>query len=128
MARVQALTEPARIVRAAETVSGTVTPTAPGGDVIPYVANGNLTINGPTSPDDGQPLKLRVRANGADRTVTFASGSTPKIVPSTGLTLGPYTVPRGRVLIAALEYAGDRRTSADAADPAWVLTAATVSG
>lgn len=101
-----------------------------GGTISNIVVGGNITVAGPTNPSDGQVMKYRLRANGADRTVTFAAAASgaPKIVASTGVTLGPYTVPRGRVLIAALEYVADRRTSADAADPAWVLTAATISG
>lgn len=128
MPRIAQLTELDRIVRSGTVASALQPDASVGGDVSNLIATGNITLSGPTNPVDAQVLRFRVRAQGADRTVTFSSTSTPKIVASTGITLGPYTVPRGRVLVAALEYCADRRTSTDAADPAWVLTAATVSG
>lgn len=96
---------------------------AQGGNIANITATGNITINAPTNPTDGQIMRYRVVASGAQRTVTFAG-----IVASTGLTLGPFTVLRGAVLIAALEYVSIRQTSAGVAAPSWVLTAATVSG
>lgn len=95
-----------------------------GGNIANITATGNITINAPTSPSDGQIMRYRVLASGAQRTVTFGGG----IVGSTGLTNLVFTVPRGTVLISALEYVSIRQTSAGAAAPAWVLTAATVSG
>lgn len=93
------------------------TPDAAGaGNIIDVTATGNLTINAPTNPVNGQLLRLAVLASGALRTVTFSG-----VAVSTGLTVGPYSVPQDQVLLAVLTYSTLRTT------PAWVLTACTVS-
>jgi hypothetical protein len=92
-------------------------------NIVDLDVTGNATINPPSNPTNGQVMRYRCVAQGAQRTVTLGLG----FVASSGLTLGPYTIPQGRVLIFAIEYVGIRTTSAGAAAPAWVLTAATIS-
>lgn len=112
------------------TVSASLTSNAADGgngrpaNIVDLAVTGNATINPPSSPTNGQVMRYRCVAQGAQRTITLGSG----FVASTGLTLGPYTIPQGRVLIFAIEYVNIRTTSAGAAAPAWVLTAATISG
>jgi hypothetical protein len=93
-------------------------------NIVDLTVTGNITINPPTNPTNGQVMRYRCVAQGAQRTVTLASG----FVSSSGLTLGPYTIPQGRVLIFTIEYVGIRTTSAGVAAAAWVLTAATTTG
>lgn len=121
--RMPAVTNPIRT----GTLSTFLTPDAAraqGGTITNLSATGDGTLNAPTNPTDGQIMRYRIVATGANRSISFGGG----IVKSTGLTLGPYPVPRGAVLICAIEYVSTRQTSAGAAAPAWVLTAATVSG
>lgn len=114
----------------AGTVSSSLTSNAADGgngrpaNIVDLAVTGNATINPPSNPTNGQVMRYRCVAQGAQRTVTLGSG----FVASTGLTLGPYTIPQGRVLIFTIEYVNIRTTSAGAAAPAWVLTAATTTG
>jgi hypothetical protein len=88
--------------------------------------NGNATVLPPTNPADFQQFKYHLLAVGADRTITFDSA----IIAAPGLPdgNGPYTITRGKVLVAMLEYIGNRGTppSSDTNAPVWALMAAAV--
>lgn len=56
------------------TYAASLTPDASQGNYRVVTATGDLTLNPPTSPADGQMLRLRVIASAAQRTVTFAAG------------------------------------------------------
>ena len=66
-------------VHALGTTSGTVAPNAANGNVQTITLNGNLTINGFTSPVSGQTITLIITTGGTGRTLTssmlFAGGS-----------------------------------------------------
>lgn len=99
------------------TVSTSLTIDAAGaGNVVDLTATGNITLNAPTNPVNGQQLRVNVLASGAARTVTWSG-----VVASTGLTLGAYSVPQNLVGLFLVTYSTLRTT------PAWVLTSATVS-
>jgi hypothetical protein len=61
------------------TTSGTIAPNAANGNVQTITLNGNLTINGFTSPISGQTITLIITTGGTGRTLTssmlFAGGS-----------------------------------------------------
>lgn len=61
------------------TTSGTIAPNAANGNIQTITLNGNLTINGFTSPVSGQTITLIITTNGTGRTLTssmlFAGGS-----------------------------------------------------
>lgn len=101
----------------ATTVTTTVTPDASTGPIFNWsCTTATLAVGVPTSPADREVLRIAViRSTAASVVVTF-NGS---IALSTGLTSSAYTVPSGKVLLAAVEYS--------AMLGAWVLTAATVS-
>lgn len=105
-------------------VSSSVTSDASSGagNLVNLQITGNVTINAPTNPVDWQTFEHHMVAVGADRTVTFAGGYVPG-----GAGLGPYTVPRGKVLIAKSVYVGNRATAADAAAPAWALVSVDIT-
>jgi hypothetical protein len=92
------------------------------GNLINLQINGNVTINALTNPTDHQVIEHHMVAVGASRTVTFAGGYI-----NGGYGLGPFTVPRGAVLVARSIYVGNRATSADVAAPAWVLIWVSIS-
>lgn len=92
------------------------------GNLVNITTNGAITVNPPTNPVDWQEFDHHFVAVGADRTVTFAGGYV-----TAGPSLGPWTVPRGKVLVTRSEYIGNRATSADAAAPAWALVSAGVT-
>jgi hypothetical protein len=77
-------------------------------------ANTVTTVSG-TVPD-GFVQRFHFYASGGTRAVTF-SATTYRA--STGLTLGPFSIPSGQVLIAAVEYSQTLNM--------FILTAATVS-
>ncbi len=54
--------------------TGTVTPVATATSLFTFTVSGALTINGPSSPTDGQKIMLRV-INDASHSVTLATGS-----------------------------------------------------
>jgi len=66
-------------VHALGTTSGTIAPNAANGNVQTITLNGNLTINGFTSPVSGQTITLVITTGGTGRTLTstmlFAGGS-----------------------------------------------------
>jgi hypothetical protein len=66
-------------VHALGTTSGTIAPNAANGNVQTITLNGNLTINGFTSPVSGQTITLIINTGGTGRTLTssmlFAGGS-----------------------------------------------------
>lgn len=101
----------------ATSVTTSVTPNASAGSILNYsCTTATLAIGVPTSPADRQVLRIAVvRSTAAQVVVTFNAS----IVLSTGLASSAYTVPSGKVLLAAVEYS--------AMITAWVLTAATVS-
>ncbi len=107
-------------------VSSTVTSDAASGagNLINLNVNGNITIVAPINPTDHQVLEHHCVAVGADRQVTFTGTA---YVLAGAATLGPYTVPRGKVLVARSAYLGNRATVADVAAPAWGLISAEVS-
>lgn len=106
-------------------VTSTVTSDAGSGagNLVNINTNGNITVGAPTNPVDWQEFEHHFVAVGADRTVTFTGGYVLGGAP----TLGPYLVPRGKVLIARSVYIGNRATAADAAAPAWALVSAAVT-
>lgn len=70
------------------TYNASLTPVASDGNYRVCTATGNLTLNEPTSPADGQMWRIRIIASGAQRTVTLNAGRLPShideelIVPS----------------------------------------------
>lgn len=90
------------------------------GNLINLQITGDATINPPSNPTDYQELRHHCVAVGADRKVTFGAGYSP----TTGIPLGPYVIPRGKVLVTRSEYIGNRATAADVAAPAWALVEA----
>jgi hypothetical protein len=94
----------------------TIDPTIPG-NRINMTATGDITAYAVTSTgaQDGQVLQLVVLASGASRNVIFASA----IRISSGVTRGPYAVPSGQILRAAVEFS--------TLTNAWALVAATVT-
>lgn len=92
------------------------------GNLINLQLNGDATINALTNPTDHQVIEHHMVAVGASRTVTFAGGYV-----SGGYGLGPFTVPRGAVLVARSIYVGNRANSSDASTPAWVLISVGIS-
>ena len=94
----------------------TIDPTTPG-NRINITATGDissLAVSG-TGALDGQVLQLIILASAASRSVTFASS----LRTTTGISRGPYTVPSGQILRAAVEYS--TLTSA------WAILAVTVT-
>ncbi len=87
------------------------------GNLVNIAVNGNITVNALTNPSDFQEIRHHFVAVGADRTVTFAGG----FLPSGGAALGPYAIPRGKVLVTRSEYLGNRNDAADVDAPAWAL-------
>lgn len=102
-------------VAASITTTTAVTLDASQGNLRNITATANVTLNAPTSPVDGQQLRVNVLASGAIRTVTFSG-----VLLTTGITLGPYSVPSGAVGLFLLTYTALRAT------PAWYLVAAAV--
>jgi hypothetical protein len=99
------------------TVSTSLTIDAAGaGNIVDLTATGNITLNAPTNPVNGQQLRVNVLASGAARTVTWSGVQT-----STGITLGAYSIAQNAIGLFLLTYSTLRTT------PAWVLTSATVS-
>jgi hypothetical protein len=68
-----------------------------------------------TGAGNRQTIELCILASAAARNVTFATA----IRTSTGITRGPYAIPSGQILIAALKFS--------TLTGAWTLVAATVS-
>ena len=98
-------------------VTTSVTPNAANGSILNYsCTTATLAVGVPTNPVDRQVLRVAVKRSTAAQVVVTFNAS---IVLSTGLTSSAYTVPSGKVLLAAVEYA--------ALISVWVLTAATVS-
>lgn len=93
-----------------------IDPTVPG-NRINITATGAITSLAVSAIGalDGQVLQLIILASAADRAVTFASS----LRTTTGVSRGPYTVPSGQILRAAVEYS--TLTSA------WAILAATVT-
>lgn len=76
-------------------------------------ATGNITLNVPTNPTDGQVLQFTILASGATRTVAFAAG----IGRLTGV-LASYDVPSTKIMRLALRYS--------ALDSSWTAESAAV--
>lgn len=57
------------------TYAATITPVATGAKTYRCTLTGNLTLNGPTSPVDGQQVIFELTASGAARTVTLTTGA-----------------------------------------------------
>lgn len=93
-----------------------IDPTVPG-NRINMTATGDITSFAVSTIGalDGQVLQLIVLASAASRNVTFASS----LRTTTGVSRGPYTVPSGQILRAAVEYS--------ALTSAWAILAATVT-
>jgi hypothetical protein len=108
------------------TVSASLTSDASttAGNLVNLDITGAATINPPTNPTDFQQLRYHCVAVGAARTVTFGAG----ILTTTGITLGPYSLTRGQVLAALLEYVGNKNSATDVDAPAWALMSATIVG
>lgn len=98
---------------------GTQTSFSSAANIWEFQATNDLIIPVPSSGTSGQVLRGRVYAEAADRTVTFASGWRK----TTGLTLGPHTVPDGEVFIFAVEYFFNVAWSVNI----WMLTAYTTT-
>lgn len=94
------------------TYAATITPNASTGSNFKVTATGNLTLNPPTSPTDGQMVMVEVRASGAARAVTLASG----ILLTTGLA-ATLTVASGKSGFIGLRYSST--------GSAWYLLAST---
>lgn len=92
------------------------------GNLLDIAVTGDATINAPTSPANFQTFEWHLLASGAARNITFGGGFV-----AGGLSLGPYAVPQGAVLIARAQYVGNRTTSGGVAAPAWVLVSASLS-
>lgn len=76
-------------------------------------ATGNLTLNAPSNPSNGQPMVIEIFASGATRTVTLAAA----IALTTGLAT-TLSIPSGKVGIIGLRYS--------ALAGAWLCLAQTV--
>lgn len=95
------------------TYAASLTPVASDGNYRVVTATGDLTLNPPTSPADGQMMRLRFIASGAQRTITFAAGfRRPSSIAAT------LVIPSGRRGDVGLLY--------EAADSAWTVLAAQV--
>lgn len=57
------------------TGTGTVTPSATTASIFTTTVTGNLTLNGPSSPTNGQKVMFRLLQDGTGHTVSFASGA-----------------------------------------------------
>ena len=80
------------------------------------ILSASVTVNEPSGWWEREVLRFEFYNNsGTDKTVTFHGNY--KI--STGITRGPYTVPNGQSLLAAVEYSWNQSK--------WVITAATIS-
>lgn len=113
-------------IRAGSVSTSITSDASSGGNLINLEATGNATINALTNPTDFQTVRHHIVASGGDRQVTFAGGYVAAANLAGGL--GPYTVPRGKVLSTVSEYVANRNTGADADAPAWVLCSAYITG
>lgn len=116
------VSNPIRLGNVSSTVTSDASSSA--GNLINLNVNGDITIVAPINPTDHQVLEHHCVAVGADRQVTFTGTA---YVLGGAPTLGPYLIPRGKVLVARSVYIGNRATAADAASPAWALVSAAIT-
>lgn len=90
-------------VRNAGNVSGNVTWSALGGNIVNFTAVGDCTFAGAANPVDGMDLRAIVTASGGARTIAFSAATAVPIYP-VGHLPASVVVPSGLVLVADLIY------------------------
>ena len=83
------------------TYAATLAPASSGDIIYRVILTGNLTINLPTGPQDGDRVKLWLTASGAIRTVSLNSSI---IIPTSSVLTFPVTIANGKKARLTLEY------------------------
>ena len=85
------------------TYSSSVTPASGGSKLYRLIATGNLTLNVPSSPSDGDTVTIWITASGGACTVTLASGYK---IPSASIQGSTIAIASGKEWIVRAIYDG----------------------
>ena len=83
------------------TYAATLAPASSGDIIYRVILTGNLTINLPTGPQDGDRIKFWLVASGADRAVNL---NTAIKIPTSSVLTFPVTITSGKKARLMLEY------------------------
>lgn len=79
----------------------TITPFSLRNGLYRLIMTGNVTINTPSSPQDGDRVKIWATASGANRTISLGAGF---VIPSSSVLTFPVTVNSGKKVKILFEY------------------------